>query len=113
MLYKLKNKLRYGLLYLVKRFLLEKHRFPASTLILKDGTRTLYEVDSTYYNKDLQPITIVRAYPAGSELIGISYHENLEFKEYRKPVDRGIGSTASDVATTPHDNAKFGKRSKK
>lgn len=101
--------------FLMVFFFLPKHKFKTSDLIFKDGTRTLYEVDSLYYNTNLQPIVIVRAYPMGNELMGINYHEIKEFREFKGGVDRKASSLLqpSDVASTPHDNDKFGKRKKK
>lgn len=99
--------------FLLVFFFLPKHKFKCADLIFKEGTRTLYEVDSLYYNTNLQPIVIVRAYPMGNQLMGINYHEVKEFREYKKPVDSGKAATLlqpSDVGSTAHDNDKFGKK---
>ena len=94
-----------GLLKAFKNLALEKHKFKPSTLILRDGTVTLYEVDSNYYNTELEPVTVVRAYPLGTQLLGISKHELLEFSEYKKMPKEGMAITA-------HDNKVFGKTKK-
>ncbi len=99
------QKIKDFLLEFFKNKLLEKHKFKPSSLILREGTRTLYEVDSNYYNTEMDPVTIVRAYPLGTQLMGISKHEILEFKEYRSMPDEGLAITA-------HDNAIFGKTKK-
>lgn len=86
--------------YIFSRFCIESHKFKPSTLIIREGTRTLFEVDTNYYNTDFKPVTIVRAYPMGTQLLGISHHEIKEYKEYKKmPKDT--------FATTDNDNDKF------
>lgn len=88
------------------KYFLPKHKFGVSALILRDGTRTLFEVDTNYYNTDLNPVTIVRAYPMGAQLLGISHHDILEYKEYKREVVEAIG-------ITPQDNDKFANYNKK
>lgn len=83
------------------KYFLPKHKFLPSALIYREGTRTLFEVDSNYYDKDLNPVTIVRAYPLGKQLMGISRHDILEFHEYKSIPSEGL-------AMTSHDNDKFG-----
>ena len=75
------------------KYFLQKHKFLPSTLIYRDGTRTLFEVDSNYYDIDLNPITIVRAYPIGKQLMGISRHEMLEFREFKSMHTEGMAMT--------------------
>lgn len=86
--------------YIFKKFFLESHKFKPSTLILRDGTRTLFEVDTNYYNTDMEPVTIVRAYPLGKQMMGISKHEIMEFKEYKKLPSETLGMTS-------HENYNF------
>lgn len=94
--------------YLFKKFCLESHKFKPSALIFRSGTRTLFEVDSNYYNKDLEPVTIVRTYPLGKQNMGISKHEIMEFQEYK-------GLPSETLGMTSNDNDKFAnyKKSKK
>lgn len=94
------NFIRSFILSFVMKHLLEKHKFKASSLIIRDGTRTLFEVDTNYYNKELEPVTIVRAYPSGTQLLGISKHEIIEFREYKKMPEDAL-------STTTHDNRNF------
>lgn len=92
------------------KFLLAKHKFKRGDLVYKDGTRTLYEVDENYYNTDLDPITIVRAYPLGSQVFAIDKYDIMEFFEHKKALQQQYGTTESDVAMTSHDNTRFGRR---
>ena len=92
---------------------LQKHPFNVGDLVFKDGTRTLYEVDTNYFNRELQPITVVRPYPIGTQLFGISHHDIKEFKEFRKITSLAVNTTPSDVGITSHDNSNFGKGKKK
>jgi len=86
--------------YLFNKFCIKSHKFKPSTLIIRDGTRALFEVDTNYYNMEFEPVTIVRAYPMGTQLLGISHHEIKEFKEYKSmPKDT--------FSTTDNDNDKF------
>lgn len=88
------------------KYCLTKHKFFPSTLIIRNGTRVLFEVDTNYYNTDFEPVTIVRAFPNGTQLLGIGHHDIIEYVEYKKPVDEKI-------SVTPHDNDKFADYSKK
>jgi hypothetical protein len=97
------------ILKLVAKYLLPRHRFKTGDLVFKDGTRTLYEVDTNYYNTDLQPVTVVRPYPVGTQVFGIDQYDIKEFREYRKPVSQYTNTTASDVGISAHDNTNFGK----
>lgn len=94
------NLLKKFITYLFKVFCLEKHKFKPSDLIARVGTRTLFEVDTNYYNTNFEPVTIVRAYPLGTQVMGISSHEIKEFKEYKNIPKDGF-------ATTTTDNDKF------
>jgi hypothetical protein len=94
-------------------YLLPKHKFAKGTLVYKDGTRTLYEVDENYYNTDFDPVTIVRPYPMGKQVFGVDKHDILEFMEHKKPLQVGYSTTESDVAITAHDNLNFAKKGKK
>lgn len=82
--------------FLFKKLCLEEHKFKPSDLIIRDGTRTLFEVDTNYYNKNFEPVTVVRAYPIGTQLMGISHHEIKEFKEYKKMPNETFGFTNTD-----------------
>lgn len=101
------------ILKLMVKLFLPKHKFSEGDLVFKEGTRTLYEVDSNYYSRDLRPVVIVRPYPVGTQLFGIDHHDILEFREFRRPTSRHMNTTASDVGTTAHDNMNFGKGKKK
>lgn len=92
--------------YLFTRICLEQHKFKPSTLILREGTRTLFEVDTNYYNLNFEPVTIVRAYPAGTQLLGISHHEIKEYKEYKS-------MPRETFSATDNDNDKFAVYEKK
>ena len=98
------------LLKLVVKFLLPVHKFRVGDLVFKDGTRTLYEVDTNYFNSDLQPVCIVRPYPIGTQVFGIDHFDILEFREFKGSVNKGTATTASDVGTTAHDNLNFAKK---
>ena len=98
------------LLKILKKLLLPKHKFNVGDLVYKDGTRTLYEVDSNYYNVELQPVVIVRPYPIGTQLFGIDRHDIKEFREFKRPTQANPNTTASDVGTTAHDNQNFGRK---
>lgn len=87
------------LLKLLKKLLVQ-HKFKRSALILKEGAGTLFEVDSNMYDINLKPITIVRAYPLGTQLLGIDEHEILNYSEYKSMPKEGM-------AMTGHDNDKF------
>ena len=88
--------------FLFKKYCIESPKFKPSSLIIRDGTRTLFEVDCNYYNMQFEPVTIVRAYPMGTQLMGISKHEIKEFKEYKKMPD-------ATFSVTDNDNDKFAK----
>jgi hypothetical protein len=94
---------------LYRSMFLQKHKFNKGDLIYRSGTRSLYEVDENYYNLNFEPVTIVRAYPVGTQLLGIDRHEILEFKEYRQKLSEGYNTTASDVGSSAHDNLNFAK----
>jgi len=91
---------------LIKCFL-PKHKFKNGDLIFKEGTRTLYEVEHSYYAEDLHPITIVRAYPVGRQSYGIDRYDVLEFREFKDSPFKGYNSTETDVAISSHDNEIF------
>lgn len=100
------------ILKLMIKMFLPNHKFKVGDLVFKDGTRTLYEVDSNYYNTDLNPVVIVRAYPVGTQVFGIDRFDILEFMLYRKKNVAPDNPTMSDVGTTAHDNFNFAKKGK-
>lgn len=91
------------------KFFLPKHHFKNGDLIFKEGTRTLYEVEHSYYAEDLHPITIVRAYPVGKQPYGIDRFDILEFREFKDSPFKQHNSNASDVAISAQDNQVFAK----
>lgn len=97
------------IIHFLLKLLLPKHRFRVGDLVYKDGTRTLYEVDSNYYNTSFDAITIVRPYPIGTQVFGIDKYDIQEFREFKKPTSRNINTTESDVGVTAHDNDNFGR----
>lgn len=97
------------LMVVYRKLFMPVHKFEKGKLIYRSGTRTLYEVDENYYNLQFEPVTIVRAYPIGTQLLGIDKHEILEFKEFKKALSEGYNTTVSDVGTTAHDNINFSK----
>lgn len=101
------SKIQNLILKLMVKLFLPRHKFKTGDLVFKDGTRTLYEVDTNYYNTDLQPITVVRTYPIGTQLFGIDQYDIQEFREFRKPLTARVNTTPSDVGTTAHDNTNF------
>lgn len=94
---------------LLKKFL-RKHIFKPSDLIYKTGTRVVYEVEMNYYDKNLDPVTIVRRFGGTTHLYAIDRHRILEFKEYKKLPNPPLYSNFATEAMviTDHENTKFG-----
>lgn len=90
---------------IMRDYLLEKHRFKPSALIKKEGANTLFEVDSNYYDTNMDAVTVVRAYPMGTQLLGVSKHDVLEFEEFKN-------MPKESMAYTAHDNKAFANNKK-
>ena len=76
--------------FLSKNKLAKKHPFPESTLIHRKQAKVLFEVEFNWYDKEFNPVTVVREVKSG-KVFSISEHEMKEFKEYAG-TDRNAGS---------------------
>lgn len=74
-------KQRLGLKFLAK--LLNKHPFATTTLVKPEGNATLFEVEALYYDKNLEPVTILKKY-GQTGLYSFHNEDLLGFKEYKK-----------------------------
>ena len=106
--YKIINFFRWFFIFFLK-VLLKKHKFYPTDLVIRPGTRVIYEVEINYYTKDLKPVTIVKRYGSSVPLFGIDEYEILEFTEYKKVPNTNIytkfGTEA--IITEEHVNTKF------
>lgn len=77
--------------FLIKNKFVNKHQYPESTLIHRRKAKVLFEVEFNWYDKELKPISVIRAVKGG-QIASVSDSEMYEFKEYEGQ-DRNAGST--------------------
>lgn len=66
---------------LYRKFFIQKHLFPAGTLVHPRKGTTVFEIEFNWYDEDMQPVSIVRQV-ANNQIASIRYNEMRGFKEY-------------------------------
>ena len=75
------NMMKKRLRKLFRRFIAEKHKYPASTLIHRNTGAIVFEIEFNWYDEDFNPVSIVRQL-TNQKIYSIRSLEMQDFKEY-------------------------------
>jgi len=68
----------------IRKHILMDHKFKPTDIIKSRNGDQLFEVEETYYDRDLEPVYIVKKYGSSSgQVYSISYPTILDFIEYK------------------------------
>lgn len=75
------NKLKQLLTKLYIKYMLKKHKYPASTLIHRKHAKVIFEIEFNWYDENFEPVSVVREV-LSNKIFSIRSDEMKEFVEY-------------------------------